>query len=129
MRFKFSTSIFIFFFATYSYAQSEKTDYKNLLIGKWEYNISYDTIAVVDDGRNRSDNFFFTDMIISKDKIKILDSAEKLDGNWELKNNNQLFIYLKNKKILQYFITKLDNENIELQVFGFPIPTLGYKRK
>lgn len=129
MKSKFTTSIFIIFFATYSYAQSKKTDYKNLLIGKWEYNIAYDTIAVADDGRNRSDNFFFNDMTISKDKIKILDSAVKSDGYWELKNNNRLFIYLKNKKVLKYFITKLDDENIELQIFGFPIPTLGYKRK
>ncbi|WP_128414206.1 hypothetical protein [Chryseobacterium sp. Leaf394] len=129
MIFKFLTPIFILFFATYSSAQSEKLDYKNLLIGKWEYNIAYDTIAVVDDGKNRSENFFFTDMKISKDKIKISDYNEKLDGHWELKNYNQLFIYLKNKKVLKYSITTLDNENIELQIFGFPIPTLGFKRK
>ena len=65
----------------------------------------------------------------TEDKIKISDINEDWKGKWEIKNNNEFYILLDNKKILKYFITSLNNENIELQSFGIVIPTLGYKRK
>ena len=47
-----------------NYGQSKVVEYKKMIIRKWEYNIVYDTIAVTDDGKNETDNFFYVSRFI-----------------------------------------------------------------
>ncbi len=84
--------------SNFAFGQSNLAENKKLLIGKWEYNVAYDTIAVADIRNKETEYVFFTDMKISKSKISISDLTEKLNGKWELINNNQFFVYLDNKK-------------------------------
>jgi hypothetical protein len=129
MKINFLSLVLVLFYTNFSFGQTKTGEYKKMLIGKWEYNVAYDTIAVADDGKNESDNFFFGKMKISKDKIIISDMTEKWTGRWEVKNNNEFLIYLEDNRTLKYYITNLNNNKLELQSFGVAIPTLGYKRK
>ena len=129
MKNNFLCLILVLFSTNFSFGQTKTPDYTKMLIGKWEYNVAYDTIAVADDGKNESDNFFFDKMKISKAKIIISNMVEKWTGRWEVQNDNEFLIHLENNKTLKYHITSLNNNNLELQSFGVAIPTLGYKRK
>jgi len=128
MKNKFLSLTLLMFVTTFALGQNKVAEYKELLIGKWEYNVAYDTLAVANNGKEESENFFFTDMKIKETQVKISVMAKKWQGKWEIKNNNEFFIYLNNKT-LKYYITKLKGNNLELQSFGVEIPTLGYRRK
>ncbi|MCE6991441.1 hypothetical protein [Dyadobacter sp. CY323] len=121
--------ILLMFVTTFSRGQNIKTEYNKLLIGSWEYDVAYDTVGVASNGIEETENFFFKDMIVTENKVRISDMTAKWNGRWEIKNTDELFIYLNNKKTLKYCITKLQDKNIELQSFGDAFPTLGYKRK
>ncbi|GEM_PF-3943767 len=125
----FLSLILVLFYTNVSFGQTKIEEHRKMLIGKWNYDVAYDTIAVAADGKNDSDNFFFIKMKISKDKIRISDINESWNGKWEVTINNEFLIYLNNNKTLKYYITKLNNKNLELQNFGIAIPTLGYTRK
>jgi hypothetical protein len=125
----FFSLILVVFYTNFSFGQTKMDEYKKMLIGKWNYDVAYDTIAVASDGKNASDNFFFIRMKISKDKIRISNINQNWNGRWEVNINNEFLIYLNNNKTLKYNITKLNNKNLELQNFGVSIPTLGYIRK
>lgn len=129
MKGKFLSLTLLMCIANFAVGQNKFTDYDKMLIGKWEYDIAYDTIAVTTYGIEVSENFFFSNMKISKKGIKISDSTEKWSGKWEVKNNNELLIYLDNSKTLKYYITKMEGNILELKSFGAAIPTLGYKKK
>lgn len=125
----FLSLILVLFYTNFSFGQTKIEEHRKMLIGKWNYDVAYDTIAVAADGKNDADNFFFIKMKISKDKIRISDINESWNGRWEVTINNEFLIYLNNNKTLKYYITKLNNKNLELQNFGIAIPTLGYTRK
>jgi hypothetical protein len=100
-----------------------------MILGKWEYNVAYDTIAVARLGNeNKTNNIFLTDIQIKRKKAKLRSAPEKWNATWEIKNSNELYFYLDNNKVLKYLITKLTNNSLELREFGLDISTLGYKK-
>lgn len=113
-----------------SIAQSN-SDFGKLILGKWKYDIAYDTIAVVDTShfyKERPDVTFFTKITIMKDHAILFDSSEKWNATWDIKNQNELYFYLGNSKTLKYIITNLTSRNLELRYPDLKVSTLGYKR-
>ena len=101
-----------------------------MILGKWEYNVAYDTIAVANLGNeNKTNNIFLSNIQIKKKKAKLRSALEQLNATWEIKNSNELYFYLDNRKVLKYLITKLTSNFLELREFGLDISTLGYKKK
>ena len=101
-----------------------------MILGKWEYNVAYDTIAVSNLGNeNKTNNVFLTDIVIKSKKAKLRSAPEQWNATWEIKNSNELYFYLDNSKVLKYLITKLTSNSLELREFGLDISTLGYKKK
>ncbi len=101
-------------------------DVNKMILGKWKYNVAYDTIAVASLGNEN--NIFLTDIVIKRKKAKLHSAPEKWNATWEIKNSNELYFYLDNSKVLKYLITKITSNSLELREFGLDISTLGYKK-
>ncbi len=104
---------------------------EKLILGKWKYDISYDTIAVVDTSHFHGKweaPLFFLQISFKKSMALLSDLPEKRKAMWEINNGNELYFYLDDKKVLKYRITKLTKRALELRTEGVPISTLGYKR-
>lgn len=107
-----------------------KDDVNKMILGKWKYNMAYDTIAVAGLGNgNNTNNIFLTHIVIKRKKAKLRSTFELWNATWEIKNSNELYFYLDNSKVLKYLITKLMSNFLELREFGLDISTLGYKKK
>lgn len=102
------------------------------LLGKWKYDIAYDTLAAVIDTSHfharRKAQWFFTDVTIKKDRAILSDTQEKWIATWAIKNNNELHFHLDNNKNLSYKITRLTGRKLELKELDEPVSTIGYKR-
>jgi hypothetical protein len=58
-----------------------------MILGKWEYNVTYDTIGVASLGNeNKTNNIFLTDIQIKKNKAKLRSASEQWNATWEIKN-------------------------------------------
>ncbi len=101
---------------------------KNILIGKWKYDIAYDTIAMAGDQIGDT-TIFINKMKILKYGITVTDLKKTYSGTWDLLNSHEFIIYLDNKKSYKFYLTILDKKHFELQRDGDKIATLGYKRK
>ncbi|CAN5510036.1 hypothetical protein BH11BAC3_BH11BAC3_23630 [soil metagenome] len=105
-------------------------DVNKMILGKWKYNVAYDTIAIASLGnKNNTNNIFLTEIVIKRKKAKLHSTPEKLNATWEIKNTNELYFYFDNSKVLKYLITKITSNSLELREFGLDISTLGYKKK
>lgn len=101
-----------------------------MILGKWEYNVAYDTIAVASLGNeNKTNNIFLTDIQIKRKKAKLSGAPEVWNATWEIKNSKELYFYLDNCKVLKYLIIKLTSNSLELREFGLDISNIGYKKK
>lgn len=116
-------------------AQKKDTQ-ATLLLGKWEYNIAYDTIGVVVDTADfykpfneREKKIFLTDFKIKERTARLTDFPEKLNAKWELKGEDELYFYLKDKRILKYIITKLNSDTLELRDPDKKNSSLGYFKR
>jgi hypothetical protein len=122
-------SILILSVFTLKGQQSQK-EVNKMILGKWEYNVAYDTIAVSSLGNeNKTNNIFLTTIKIKRKKAKLRSGAEQWNATWVIKNSNELYFYLDNEKILKYLITNLSGSSLELREFGLDISTLGYIKK
>ena len=127
--------IFLFLLISISSKAQNNIDREKLIIGKWTYNITYDTIAVVDTAefykpfQEREKKVFLTELNIKKGMAKLTDFPEKLNATWEIRNQDELYFLLENKRILKYIITKLNADTLELREPDAKITTLGYYKK
>ena len=126
---------FLFLLISLSSKAQNNIDREKLIIGKWEYNIAYDTIAVVDTAdfyipfHEREKKVFLTELKMKKKTAKLTDFPDKLNATWEIKNGNELYFYLKNKRVLKYIVTKLTSDTLELRYPDAKISTLGYYKR
>lgn len=110
--------------------QQSQNEVNKMVLGKWKYDVSYDTIAVSSLGNeNKTNNIFLTTIKIKRKKAKLHRGNEHWNATWDIKNSNELYFYLDNKKVLKYLITKLSGNSMELREFGLDISTLGYIKK
>ena len=127
--------IFIFLVVCLTSRAQIKSEQEKLILGTWEYNIFYDTVAEVDTidfykpFEEREKKYFFTKIKINKSIAKLSDDTEKWNATWEIKNSNELYFFLENNKILKYIITKLTLDTLELREPNSKISTNGYYRK
>ena len=127
--------VFLFLLINLSSKAQNNIGREKLIIGKWNYNIAYDTIAVVDTAdfykpfHEREKKVFLTELKIKKGTAKLTDFPEKLDATWEIRNQDELYFFLENKRILKYIITKLNADTLELREPDATISTLGYYKK
>lgn len=127
--------IFIFLLAALiSKAQNNSANEK-LILGKWEYNVAYDTIAAIDTAdfykpfEQREKVMFFMEIKIKKSTATLSEDSEKYNATWQLKNENELYFFLENKKTLKYIITKLTAHTLEFREPGDTVSAFGYYKK
>ncbi|MGG7035380.1 MAG: hypothetical protein ACI7YS_09335 [Flavobacterium sp.] len=127
--------VFLFLLINLSLKAQNNIDPEKLIIGKWKYNIASDTIAEVDTADfykpfdEREKKVFLTELKIKKGVAKLTDFPEKLNATWEIRNQNELYFFLENKRILKYIIIKLNVDTLELREPDATISTLGYYKK
>ncbi|MBG6063666.1 hypothetical protein IWX83_003482 [Flavobacterium sp. CG_9.1] len=123
---------FIFLLAFLTSKAQNSTKQEKLIIGTWKYNVAYDTIAEVDTTdfykpyAEREKKYFFTKIKVKKSTAKLSDYLEKWNVTWEIKNSNELYFFLEDKKIVKYLIIKLTSDTLELREPNSKISTLGY---
>ncbi|MFV8334547.1 lipocalin family protein [Flavobacterium sp. RSP29] len=124
--------IFIFLLAFLSPKAQNNAKQEKLIRGTWKYNVAYDTIAEVDTTdfykpyAEREKKMFFTKIKVKKTTAKLSDYLEKWNVTWEIKNSNELYFFLEDKKILKYLIIKLTDNTLELREPNSKVSTLVY---
>ena len=124
--------IFLFLISFLTLKAQNRNKQEKLILGTWKYNVAYDTIAEVDTTdfykpyTEREKKMFFTKIWVKKTTAKLSDYTDKWNVTWEIKNSNELYFFLDDKKILKYLIIKLTNNTLELREPNSKVSTLGY---
>jgi hypothetical protein len=126
---------FLFLLIALSSNAQNNTEREKMIIGKWKYNTASDSPAEVDTAdfykplNERKIRVFLSELKIKKRTAKLTDFPEKLNATWEIKNKDELYFFLENKKILKYIIIKLNDDTLELREPDATISTLEYFKK
>lgn len=114
-----------------SFSQEPKAD--RLIIGTWNYDIAYDTIAVavtnniIDTSVNHQ--IFISRLKIKKKEAVLFEGQKRLKSTWVINGSNEISFLLNDGRVLKYTITALTPHSLELKELGILGSTLGYKKK
>lgn len=116
-------------FRIQSFAQKTGTD--RSIIGTWNYDIAYDTIAVATNNiidTSKAYSIFISRLKIKEKEAVLFDGSKKLKATWDINDSNQITFSIKDGRILRYAITALTTDKLELKELREPASTIGYRK-
>lgn len=126
--------IFCFVFAALIHSSSfgQKQNTNKMIIGTWEYDIAYDTIAMAATNTipdTASMYPMFLTLRIKEKEAVLFDISKKTKAAWDVNESSQIRFVLKDGRVLKYAITSLTSNSLELKELSAQGSILGYKKR
>ena len=123
---------FVLAFLIHPSVFGQKPDTNRMILGTWNYNTAYDTIAVaaINNPVDTLSVYPFVSRLSIKEKDAILfDDSKKLKAKWQINDSNQIIFFLQDGRVLKYTITDITPHSLELKEESGQGSTIGYKKK
>lgn len=113
-----------------SFGQKQNTN--KMIIGTWDYDVAYDTIAMASTNTIPDTASMFPMFMTLRIKEKgavLFDISKKTKAAWDVNESSQIRFVLKDGRVLKYAITSLTPQSLELKELSTMGSILGYKRR